>query len=326
MAWTTYRSTDASAPVLSGTAGSLITVLDAVLVNGYGAKAAAGWTKVYSGTNKAAYRNGAASISRTFLRVLDDASGGGAGREASLRLYATMSDVDTGTFPVPTLAQCASGIMARKSTSMDSTVRAWTILADDVTAILIFDNGDSLSGVTYCNVNYVGDVYSYQTADAMGAFIGGRTQEAASPVSNWETLFNFGSLHSAGAPIGFIAGSHTGVAGSLLCYAITSGFVGGGHPSANLPYPSPVDGSVWVFGPFHIVVGAASSNGVRGHLRGINLFGHDKSNVANGDTVTGAGELSGRSFVLHRVSNSGVATASQLGVGAFETTQPPVSI
>ena len=36
-----YKSTDGSAPVLTGQAGSLTTLLDAVLVNGYGAATAA---------------------------------------------------------------------------------------------------------------------------------------------------------------------------------------------------------------------------------------------------------------------------------------------
>jgi predicted chitinase len=42
--WTEYMSTDAGAPVLDGNAGSMNTVLRAILVNGYGAKPAAGWT------------------------------------------------------------------------------------------------------------------------------------------------------------------------------------------------------------------------------------------------------------------------------------------
>ena len=38
---TIYRSTDASAPVLTGEVGKLVDLLDACLVNGYGAKSAA---------------------------------------------------------------------------------------------------------------------------------------------------------------------------------------------------------------------------------------------------------------------------------------------
>ena len=52
---TVYRSDDASAPVITGTAGDLVMALDAILVNGYGAKSAAGWTIAYTGANKRAY-------------------------------------------------------------------------------------------------------------------------------------------------------------------------------------------------------------------------------------------------------------------------------
>jgi hypothetical protein len=50
-----YRWDDASAPTLTSTdLNSIFDVLDACLVNGYGAKASLGWTKPFSGTGKAA--------------------------------------------------------------------------------------------------------------------------------------------------------------------------------------------------------------------------------------------------------------------------------
>lgn len=44
-----FRSTDASAPALSGRPGSFVSLLDACLVDGYTGKPAAGWTKPYTG-------------------------------------------------------------------------------------------------------------------------------------------------------------------------------------------------------------------------------------------------------------------------------------
>ena len=44
--FTIYSSSDVGGPgLITGTTGSLITVLDACLVNGYSGKSAAGWTK-----------------------------------------------------------------------------------------------------------------------------------------------------------------------------------------------------------------------------------------------------------------------------------------
>lgn len=56
MTVTVYSSSDVGAPTFNQVAGSLITLLDACLVNGYGSKAAAGWTKEYSATNQAVYK------------------------------------------------------------------------------------------------------------------------------------------------------------------------------------------------------------------------------------------------------------------------------
>lgn len=56
-----YRSTDVGAPTIGRTIGSLITLLDAVLVNGYGSKSPLGWTKQFSGTNVAMYLQGTGS-------------------------------------------------------------------------------------------------------------------------------------------------------------------------------------------------------------------------------------------------------------------------
>lgn len=130
MAVTFYRYDDASAPALTGTADSIIAVLDAILVNGYGAKAAAGWTKAYTGTNKAAYRMASgAGKAGYYLRVLDS---GDTNRSFRWRTYKTMSDVDTGTNPVPTVAQMAAdGFYFAKSNTSDSTARPWWCVADD---------------------------------------------------------------------------------------------------------------------------------------------------------------------------------------------------
>lgn len=95
-----YRSTDVGAPSLGG-AGSLINVLDACLVTGYGSQAPAGWTKEYSGTNLAAYKQGAlATYNQYYLRV-DNTNGDG----GVVRGYESMDSIDSGVNPFPSLVQ-----------------------------------------------------------------------------------------------------------------------------------------------------------------------------------------------------------------------------
>jgi hypothetical protein len=85
-----YKSSDASAPVLTGAVGSLVALLDACLVNGYGALAAAGWTKAFTAANKGAYKqNLTGSNNASGMHLYVDDSGPGAGgvpRSARLRL------------------------------------------------------------------------------------------------------------------------------------------------------------------------------------------------------------------------------------------------
>jgi hypothetical protein len=145
-----YYSTDSSAPVLSGTTGSLITLLDAVLVNGYGSRQAAGWTKPYSdaGAYKAVFRQGGGN--QKYLRVLDDGITINV-RHANVRYYYDMSDVNTGTGETPS-SSVANNF--HKSFTADSVVRPWVIIATD-RSFYFFVNLDS---ATKTCIFFFGDI------------------------------------------------------------------------------------------------------------------------------------------------------------------------
>lgn len=90
-----------------------------------------GWTKLFSGTNKGAYLPKPQYV-QCYLRVLDDSTvpTSASGRWAKVRGYESMSDVDTGTGPFPTVAQAANALSVMKSSTSDSTVRAWWLAGD----------------------------------------------------------------------------------------------------------------------------------------------------------------------------------------------------
>src|ERR1700756_3309459 len=118
-----YKSTDASAPTLTGSAGALLTVLDAVLVNGYGSQTAAGWTIAYTGTNKRQYQMGAGGTSCQ-LYIDDTGPGAGGAREARINGFKTGSALGTGTGQFPTTGQMTApsgAVVVRKSATADST-------------------------------------------------------------------------------------------------------------------------------------------------------------------------------------------------------------
>lgn len=290
---TIYKSTDGSAPTLSGTAGDLVALLDACLVNGYGSKPAAGWTKPFTGTNAAAFLQGAGC--GFYLDVNDNGPGAGGAREARLRGYETMSAVATGTGLFPTAAQLAAGLFCRKSATADGTTRSWVIAADDRTLYLFIDSGDSLGYTGF----FFGDFYSVLAGDTHKCLIVGRTTENTS--SN--TAENASRLSTAVGAVTaghYIARTYTGLGTAITASktsdnAATGGvaFFGGGA----IDFPNPPDGS-FIAAPVYIhnPLGGAA-NEWRGQLRGLlnGINAQLPTDLTDGDTVD---SVTGRSYMI----------------------------
>lgn len=180
-----YASTDASAPTLTGAAGSLTTLLDAILVNGYGSKTAAGWTINQTTTNKRGYKQnttGANNSSGMLLYVDDTAPGAGGAREARVCGFETMSAITpTGTGQFPTAAQSSVGVgtlVVRKSTTADATTRPWYCIANGQNVYLFMETGDiTTPTVAACSLIF-GDFVSYKSGgDQYAVCIIGRVAE-----------------------------------------------------------------------------------------------------------------------------------------------------
>ena len=167
-----YKSTDAGAPVLSGTLGAFIALLDAVLVNGYGTKQPLGWTKEFSGPYTAVYRPASG------LRILhrfDNSSGNmGSGYSyVTVSTYDTMTDVDTGLG--------CSGVsyfyLASYYVSV-SLARPWVIIGDDRGFYFIFDQGYGHIAYGYFTVNFFGETIPIVSTDVWHNVITGKTYDA----------------------------------------------------------------------------------------------------------------------------------------------------
>lgn len=261
-----FHSGQAGAPQLSGTNGSLITVLDAILVNGYNSlgvtsitrsgsvatvtcsanhgftsgdsaviagadqpdyngefvvsvigsdtfvitvtgtpatpatgtitmkRASANFDKVFSGSNKAAYRPQDASGTRPYLQVIDAGATPGAAKEAQIRGYLTMTDVDNGGEPFPTDAQYASGLYAYKSNASSAAARPWVLITDgkvfyfqacmDQAPITMQASGGYLWWMAF------GDITSTRPGDPYSAFVAGCV------AANWQVTTTNGSCHN----------------------------------------------------------------------------------------------------------------------------------
>jgi hypothetical protein len=157
------KSTDSGAPTLNGSAGSLVTVLNNVLL-------AAGWTKEFGSGNRGAYRPSQGT--RFYLRVQDNAAFDG--RLARLRGYETMSDVNTGTAPFPAADSGFTDVYLLKSHSSNSPSDPipWIAVVDERTMYFFAQ----YTAGTYSGVMF-GDYYSTIPDETKNCMIIGRDLE-----------------------------------------------------------------------------------------------------------------------------------------------------
>lgn len=296
-----YRSSDASAPVLTGAVGSLVALLDACLVNGYGAKAAAGWTKPFSAANRGAYRwPGGTHL----YWDVDDAGGGtGGAKEARTSMYDTMSAVGAGTSKTPS---AVNWLVVRKSATADATARPWVIIADDRTVYVLIKAGDDTS---YYGT-HVGDFIPLAGSDPWRAACFGRSSE--------NSPSNLSELFSSQSQAGVATGSHFFIK-TLAGGAAPSAGKAGDMARSNspsvlngaIPYPNPYDLQAYI-APILL---HETAGGIRGRVRGMWHWLHT-GGLADGDTFTATGACyAGRSFLAVAPLGGG-----QTSVGLFETT------
>lgn len=283
-----------------------------------------GWAVAYSGTNKRIYRMGAGSAGLMF-RVQDDGNNYGTGSassagalEAQWAGCETASDVDTTTNEFPTAVQISTRLTFRKSNSLDATARTWFILADDRTAIVIIDFGEAVgtTPATRYVVCYMGEIYSVQPGDPWKVMAIGRyTPNSGGFLAQDDNVSNIDAVVLGN----FIARAFTGLAGSLAVGKHPAGHLSGGGVLSNgsLNYPNGPDGGVYLG---EIWITEPVQKCVRGKLRGWWAWHHAQAAAADLTVISGANQLAGRTFKLHRSLGNGN------GMMGFETSNTwPVS-
>jgi hypothetical protein len=159
-------------------------------------RAAAGFSKAFSDTNRAAYRSNDITSRRHYWQVNDvaDCPNGQGARYAGMRGFEKMSGIDHGENPFPTVISTdLFGIRICKSNWLDSIDRHWSIYSDGKTVIVCI-HPEQLSG----NPNYISG-YSYTMGfgdllspvpDPYATICGGLSSES----SSWDRTVNCG-LH-----------------------------------------------------------------------------------------------------------------------------------
>ncbi|MBP6260913.1 MAG: hypothetical protein KA204_08700 [Chromatiaceae bacterium] len=286
---TLFRSDDVGAPVLSGTAGSLITVLDACLVNGYGSKAAAGWQKPFSGANLAAYR--AQTGNRFYLRIDDSHA-----QYPVMRGYQTLSDINNGTGLFPTLVQLAGGIRGVKSNTASAVARPWVIIASPRAFYLWVSYAATDMGAltTFVDIFFFGDGASYMPGDAYFTGIVGRILgDAAAATTNFASLLSTYTVTN-----GHYLASDFAQSGnsepfcclqSITALAAHAGTAGGF-------YPDPITGGM-LLDRLRVLEGGSIKRLIRGALPGCYNPIHNLPGF-HLDTLQGRGDMTGTDMVI----------------------------
>lgn len=326
-----FSSTDANSPILTGTSGSLVALLDAVLVNGYGTKTGLGWLKPLPNdpltSSLACWKQ--PSGSGLILYVNDSAPTGStisSGREAWACGYESIVGLTGSTYPTtgtgygafPHVSQVfnspsngtvtSASLWWRKSTSIDTVPRPWILFGDAYTFYLFVQAGDTV-GTNLYYTYWFGDLFSLkQTPDNYKCMIRGRVASQ----NNASTYRFDGSdllvqLKAAVRPH-FFAARDAGGAGTSAALNIIgdsgkntpqslSTPAGGSETACEmagvLPFPNPTDGAVYL-SPLFV---SEQSNGIiRGRLRGLYHMSHPSTNFIDGQQFSGANEYAGKIF------------------------------
>jgi hypothetical protein len=298
MAVKVFSSDDAGAPVLTGAAGSLITLLDKCLVDGYVGKPSLGWSKLEDSTSTlAAYRH--SSGSRRYLRV-DNSSSYNTDRGTVLvRGFESMTGIAVGDGLFPVNEQVSGGLTWWTSIDL-TTARPWILIGDGKFFYLQIKHGYGGAGKA---LMCFGEYISYKAGDVYNQIITGHNAEIDDNEGGAYPTFTSFMAPQDGIVTGggcYGARAYHQLGGSVGMALPFDGFqftqVGPGQPPA-APYSdftNPSNGELY-FGKYYV----SDRVSLRGEMPGLWAPLFDCGSYFNdGDLVVGSGELAGRTLKL----------------------------
>ena len=243
-----------------------------------------GWTKRYTGTNKAVYQRPDVDATAMLLRV--DDTGSGSAKYANVRMYEAMTDVDNGSANVVSMSWF-------KSNSADATVRPWRLYGDGKRVFFLPQWTSSGVGDPYL----WGDLVSYKAGDAYHCLLGGTRNTSAAGVGQYNSTLEQLSTSLAACPMIMRAYTQIGSAINSRCEAAVSGKdafpLGYLYSGFSIPYPNPVDGALILRGQVEFTENSAPPTGLRGRMPGLYPTTQGVP-LADGDTVENITGLPGR--------------------------------
>lgn len=332
--FTIYSSADIQGPgYLTGLTGSLVRVLDACLVDGYGTgsyfKSGSGWIKQFANSGSPDGRSVFGSWTQKSgsgftLFVNDYGITAAGGNEASVTGWEQLNQigpvgsaslhagVGINQFPILSQSLATGRVIWRKSATTNAVSRSWIIAADASTMYMWVQPGDTAAKYNHFGF---GDFYSYAgSGDRWRCFIYGKSLDnSTNTVGNadycdsialgpWQSVSNQLSTAHQGH---FIARSLSGYSGSVTfskkgdC-SVSSAASSAGSPTAcivngTLPCPA-IDNAIYM-SPLYIVENSPILL-LRGKFRGLYQVGHASNNFHDGQIISGSTDYSNKIFMI----------------------------
>jgi hypothetical protein len=269
--------------------------------------APAGWSKIFTGTNLAAYQSNDVASSKFVLRVDDTGT-----TFARVVGYESMSDINTGVGPFPTPAQLSGGGYWSKGTVANSTAIPWSLVSDGRIFYFSCQPGFASSANDKIGVTRAfGDPIALRPGGDPYSCILNASDNAA--VAS-QALGGLGSGADTNA-VTYSPRSYTGLGGGTqggiyaFCAMGTSNQVSGLTGGAT-GFPSAVDGGLWLSPKYSNA--AAGNVTPRAIIPGV--FHSPQSllydNFAMNDKIPGSGSLAGRNLLAATCGNTTFTSAS----------------
>jgi hypothetical protein len=259
-----------------------------------------GWTAAFTGTNLTAYR--APSGNQLYCRIDDTGT-----TSARLVGYESMTDVNTGTNPFPTVAQASGGLFIDKSNS--STAIRTYVIGNQTCFWLLTDYANN----NVFHPNIFGDIPSFKSGDIWNTIIGASTAlnvntlaayyphntSAVGPGSGGQAVPGMFMARASSNAVGSIQIART-VDQGLLGYSLANGQSTIGQPVGNgnsqglaMSGNHPVDGGIWT----QQVMIHETAYAARGILPGMHTNISIASAISYMTIFQGYGDMAGKEFL-----------------------------
>lgn len=279
--------------------------------------AGAGWEKVFSGTNKAAYRSTDVTGSRFYLRV-DDSNG----LYARVRGYEAMTDIDTGTGLFPLDSQFSGGGYWHTASASNATAIPYLLAADSKLLLQAICYG--VAG----GANYIATaVFGFGEGVALNPAGDAFATVLSCKSSNLSDYVDYGSLSGAGSDspsngATVFARGWQGLGGAVYARPVPEGgstAVLSGADSSLGVAPGRVDGAIRMA---RMLLKDQASNDLRCVVPGCHFVPQVLNNALFPTPFAlsdGAGTLAGRKLAAVPV---GVDTSNRSGTAFVDVTGP----